>query len=393
MAAKISIIGEIGWEVEEREVQAQFDSIDPHEDLEIDLSSPGGSVFQGVKISNMIRDHKGKVTLTISSLAASMGAVISQRADIVRVHDDSTFMIHNPRMFSGGDFIEFEKNAKILKSLATMLAGPFVKKSGRPISEIQPLMNAETWLFGQEIVDAGFADELIESESPEEKDDAVAFAKLQFTECMAKLKKFEGAADDHKNIAALLPTDSPKPAIPVIKNQIMEKNMTFEEFLAANPEEATRITAWLTDEEKEKVQALALTDVLALAPLAKTEHEQAIETATAEAKTELDADKLSEADARYIATIIGSEAYQGNNAVVNTGIDTFAGKNDMKNFRTVVAMADQNAEMIKSLKIKAGQPDATPADEGQGDLIGDGKSIKSPKIQASIENIKSQIGV
>ena len=69
--AKINIIGEIGWEVDYVEIQAQFDALDPFEDLEIDLSTPGGSVFQGVKISNMIRNHKGKVTLEISSLAAS----------------------------------------------------------------------------------------------------------------------------------------------------------------------------------------------------------------------------------------------------------------------------------------------------------------------------------
>ena len=75
--AKITIVGEIGWDVTEKSITEQFAKIKPNEDLEIDLSSAGGSVFQGVKIANLIRDHKGKTTLTISSVALSMGSYIS----------------------------------------------------------------------------------------------------------------------------------------------------------------------------------------------------------------------------------------------------------------------------------------------------------------------------
>lgn len=204
---KIIISGEIGWEVTSRGVREQLKDVKPNEEIEVDLSSAGGSVFQGVEIGNLIRDHKGKTTVIISGLAASMGSYIAEMADVVKVHDNSSFMMHNPWMFSVGDFRDFEKDAKFLKSLSSMTSIAYSKKSDRPKKEIQQLMNDTTWLFGQEIVDAGFADEIIETEGTEEKEDALAFAKLQFQECMMNLKKFEGLEEDNKKIAALLKTE------------------------------------------------------------------------------------------------------------------------------------------------------------------------------------------
>ena len=210
--ADIIISGEIGWEVDTYDIRYQFSNIEPTKDIEISLSSPGGSVFQGVQIGHMIRDHIGKTTLTISALAASMGSHISQNADVIKVNDDTAWMMHNPWMYTSGDWRELDSDSKMLKSLAGMLSVQYSKTSGQKKEAILKLMDSTTWLFGQEIVDAGFADELITTENPESKEDAIAFAKLQFTECMAKLKTFEGAADDYKNVAALLPDSKPTPA-------------------------------------------------------------------------------------------------------------------------------------------------------------------------------------
>jgi ATP-dependent protease ClpP protease subunit len=201
--AKIIISGEIGWEITSRGVRDQLKNIDENEDLEIDLSSAGGSVFQGVEIGNLIRDHKGKTTVIVSALAASMGSYIMEMADVAKVHDNSSFMMHNPWMFTVGDFRDLEKDAKFLKSLSNMTSLAYSKKSGKSKEDVQKLMNSTTWLFGQEIVDAGFADEIIETDDKEEKEDAVAFAKLQFQECMKNLKSFEGLEEDNKKVAAL----------------------------------------------------------------------------------------------------------------------------------------------------------------------------------------------
>jgi len=352
----IIISGEIGWEVTAQGIREQFAAVDSEADIEIDLSSPGGSVFQGVEIGHMVAQHKGKTTLTIQSAALSMGSHIAQNADVVKVFDDSTFMMHNPWMYTSGDYVQLEKEAKLLKSLASMLTNAFSKKSGQDKKAVQKLMDNETWLFGQEIIDAGFADELITTEEPETKEDAVAFAKLQFGECLEKLKKFEGAEDDHAKIAALLPQPGAK--TPVKSDPKQEENMTFEEFLAQNPEEKTRIETWLAASAGPDLTALSLVDVLALAPVAQTEHDQSL----VDAKTEVEAGKLTAAAVKSVGAIIGSIAYGA--SIKAAGIKVLTGEKDHGNFEDLVALADEQNEKIKSLQIAAGQPPATPGDPG-----------------------------
>lgn len=366
----ITISGEIGWEVEANEVKAQFAQVDPEADIEIDLSSPGGSVFQGVQIGHMIRGHKGKTTLTVSAAALSMGAHISANADVVKVHDDTAFMVHNPWMVTAGDHIELAKDAKLLKSMAVMLSSAFAKKSDKPKAEVQKLMNAETWLFGQEIVDAGFADELIETENPESKDDAIAFAKLQFSECMEKLKKFEGSADDYQKIAALLPTtptDPPKPAKkPDSVTNNTGKPMTEQQFLAfleTNPEakafyDGAMAYIKAVSDAVPDISALSLTDVLVLAPTAKTDHE----TALTDARATVEAGKLTAETVKNVGSIISSADYKA--SVKNAGIKVLTGEKSFDSFQDLVAVADENKEALKALQIASGQPPNTPGDPG-----------------------------
>jgi len=201
---KIVIDGEIGWDVTSKSVRQQMKDIKPNEDLDIELSSIGGDVFNGVDIANLIRDHKGKTTITVSGLAASMGSYIMEMADVVEVHDNTSFMMHNPWTFAFGDYRDFKEDAKFLKSLTSMMTLAYSAKSGKSRSKIMQMMGDTTWLFGQEIVDAGFADKIIDTESKAGKEDLVTTAKLRFESCMAKLKDFKGCGDERSKVRASL---------------------------------------------------------------------------------------------------------------------------------------------------------------------------------------------
>lgn len=387
----ITISGHIGSEVDANNVKEQFSNVDPNADIEIDLSSPGGSVFQGVQMGHMIRDHKGKTTLTVSSIAASMGSHIMQNADVIKVHDDTAFMMHNPFMMTIGDWVELGNDSKLMKSVAVMLSGQYAKNSGQTKAEIQTLMNATTWLFGQEIVDAGFAHEVIATENPEAKDDAIAFGKLQFTECMAKLKEFEGAADDYKKIAALLP-DPPKPAkIPVKPNAKKEEPMNEKEFLAfleTNPAAAAFYTGAMAyiksvADTAPDLTAMALTDVLALAPVAATEQATAIE----DARTQVEGDKLTAEQVKKIFAVCVSPEYA---ALAAIGPKVLTGKKSFSSFEDMVTMADQTIASLKLQGLIVDQPDATP---GSDTNAGDDTNLNSPKMQSEIKKLQAVAGV
>jgi ATP-dependent protease ClpP protease subunit len=357
--ADILIDGEIGWDVTQRSIRDQFSSIPEDKDIEIDLNTPGGSVYQGIRIANFIRDHKGKTTLTITSLAASMGSYISTRANVVRVYDDSTLMIHNPWIITSGDYRELQKDADMMKSVASMLSGAYSERSDKPKSSVRKLMDDTTWLYGQEIIDAGFADELIKSEKPESKEDAIAFAKLQFEDCMAKLIELEKKNNEFGKIAALLPqaggdgrqrdTDPASSG-----NSNHEENMTFEEFIAKFPEEAKRITAWLKAEEERKDADI------------KSKHEQAL----VEARAEVETGKLTKEQVGKIMTVVTSEAYKGRNSLVNAGTRALVGERDFGYFEDMLAMADENIESRKKHRcFSKTSPKKTSAEQVEADLL------------------------
>lgn len=47
------------------------------QDIEVHLNSPGGDMFEGIGIYNLLREHRGKVTVKVLGLAASAASVIA----------------------------------------------------------------------------------------------------------------------------------------------------------------------------------------------------------------------------------------------------------------------------------------------------------------------------
>jgi ATP-dependent protease ClpP protease subunit len=186
MAKKITISGEIGWEVDATDISAQFADANG-EDVDIDVASAGGDVFTGIEIYNVIRDYKrenpgAQVLMTLKGLGASMASYIMMApVDMVVAEDNAVFMIHNPWCFSVGDYRAMEETGQFLGGLASIMADAYVKKTGKSKAEIQTLMDNETWLFGDEIKAAGFVDDMVKSdEGKKDKSQALAAARLRF---------------------------------------------------------------------------------------------------------------------------------------------------------------------------------------------------------------------
>ncbi len=195
---KIEIKGEIGWDVTADSIENLLNNT--NEDLEIEIDSPGGSVFEGIKIHNLLVNYKGKKTIIINALAASMATYIAMAGDVIKVYDNATFMIHNAWGVAIGDYKEMQNTAEVLEGLTKLLAQKYAQKTGKSIDEIRALMDKESFFFGEEIVVNGFADELIKTDKQEDKQAMFALAKERFKAAVNKLKEKE----ETKKIAALL---------------------------------------------------------------------------------------------------------------------------------------------------------------------------------------------
>lgn len=209
---KIIISGEIGFfGTLPSDVRAQLVGA-AGSDIDVHISSPGGFVFDGFEIYNLIRDYKrdypaAQITITIKGEASSMASylVVNPVADLVLAEDNATFMMHNPSGYTGGDYREMDKMSSVLQGVGGILSKAYADRVDKTIDEMQALMDAETWYFGAEIKEAGFVDEIIDTpaESKIEKDQAVAASRLRFAALQDKMRKSENAKADVLKVAAL----------------------------------------------------------------------------------------------------------------------------------------------------------------------------------------------
>lgn len=238
MAKKITISGEIGWEVTPDGIRRELDAA-KGEDLDIYIASPGGSVFRGIEIFNLFRDYKraypdAQIIATIKGMAASMATylAVNPAFDILAAEDNAVFMIHNAWGGVVGDYREVGKMAEVLNGVTQIIGRAYAARTKKPLNKIRDMMDEETWLFGQEIVDAGFVDEIVKSEDPEsDKDASITQARAAFSTMSKKLAE---TPDDYSAVAALITTEH-NPAPHAGKNIMEVQSMTLKEFLEQNP--------------------------------------------------------------------------------------------------------------------------------------------------------------
>lgn len=126
------------------------------ETLEVYINSGGGDVFSGSDIYEALRAYPGQVNIHIIS-AGSAASVIAcaRRSDITPT---GMMMVHNVSSAARGDFHDMDKSSEILQKANRAVAAAYTAKSGKSEAEMLAMMDRETWLTGQEAVDAGLVD-------------------------------------------------------------------------------------------------------------------------------------------------------------------------------------------------------------------------------------------
>lgn len=162
-SAEISIYDEIGgWGIRAKDFAEEMKALKGIKEITLRLNSPGGSVFDGMTIYNLVKSHEAQVIVMIDGLAASMASVIAMAGDLIVMPENSMMMIHNPWTLTAGDAEELRKNADLLDKIKKAMISAYVNKTGLSEEVISQYMNDETWFTGSEAVELGFADEIDE---------------------------------------------------------------------------------------------------------------------------------------------------------------------------------------------------------------------------------------
>ena len=142
----------------------------------VNINSPGGSVFEGLAIYNMLRAHKADVTVRVVGLAASAASIIAMAGDRIEIARAGFLMIHNTWVYAVGDRNDLATVAGQLQAFDEVMAELYAVRSGADAAEISKMMDRETWISGRAAIDQGFADELLSADQIEVSEQARAEA-------------------------------------------------------------------------------------------------------------------------------------------------------------------------------------------------------------------------
>jgi HK97 family phage major capsid protein len=127
------------------------------------LNSPGGDVFDGNTIYNILKQHAASVSVYIDGLAASIASVVAMAGDEILIADNALIMVHNPSTFTVGYAEDLRKTADLLDKIGGTIIGVYAKRTKQDESKIKDLMTAETWMNAEEAVQNGFADQIVDA--------------------------------------------------------------------------------------------------------------------------------------------------------------------------------------------------------------------------------------
>lgn len=139
-------------------------------DVVVNINSPGGDLFEGIAIYNLLRDHKQNVTTRVVGLAASAASVIAMAGDEIQVARAGFMMIHNVWVMAIGNRNDLRDSADQLEVFDDAIASVYAARTGMEKKDIAKLMDKETWFSGEQAVDNGFAEDLLPADQVEEKD-------------------------------------------------------------------------------------------------------------------------------------------------------------------------------------------------------------------------------
>lgn len=167
--AEISIDGEIvsekWWDSETSAVDFR-DSLKELGDVKsinLSINSPGGSVFDGIAIYNMLKNHPADVNVTVQGLAGSIASVIAMSGNTLTMNTGAMLMIHNPFTGVVGNATQLREMADTLDQIAESSVDIYNEKTGIDKDAIREVMANETWLTADEAVELGWADQKNES--------------------------------------------------------------------------------------------------------------------------------------------------------------------------------------------------------------------------------------
>ncbi|MFY1040061.1 head maturation protease, ClpP-related [Pantoea agglomerans] len=155
-------------------------------DVTVNINSPGGDMFEGLAIYNLLREYEGKVTVKVLGLAASAASIIAMAGDEVQIGRGAFLMIHNCWVYAMGNRHDLQQTAADMVPFDKAMNDIYSARTGLDAATIDAMMDAETYIGGSDAVEKGFADRLLSADEIADGDDSPAAALRKLDAMLAK---------------------------------------------------------------------------------------------------------------------------------------------------------------------------------------------------------------
>ena len=235
-------------------------------EVNIQINSPGGSVFEALAIYNTLKSYTGGVNIIVDGLCASAATLVLCAGSRISAASNALFMIHQPAYMLEGNYnlTDLEKFQNSLDKVKNSILDVYEGKLNKPRAELEKMLDKETWLTAAEALEIGFIDEITDAVESD-------FDAENKTLCMNYFK-FDCTNFDNEKIVAKLGNKQherskngmdEKNFLEKIVNAVTEKlkNNNLKDVTAkAKSEELKRIKN-LTDKKGEIAECNAIIDV------------------------------------------------------------------------------------------------------------------------------------
>ena len=132
------------------------------------INSPGGEIFSGFAIFDMLRFIECPVTTVVTGFAASMGSILMLAADEGRrfAMPQAKIMIHQPMLMGyQGRAADCEIQAREILKTRDHIINLYTEKTGRDYEEIKQAIDRDNWFTTEEALEFGLLDKMVRSRS------------------------------------------------------------------------------------------------------------------------------------------------------------------------------------------------------------------------------------
>ncbi|AXF86649.1 ATP-dependent Clp protease proteolytic subunit 1 [Ephemeroptericola cinctiostellae] len=188
----ISIHDEIGgWGVSAADFLYELSQIPRDAKIELSINSPGGSVFEGLAIYNVLKARRTHIEAHVVGVACSMASIIFMAAGKRVVPENAYLMVHGVSGACYGSYADMREQAAVMEAVESTMASMYMEATGQDEATVKGWMSKDTWFDGKQALEAGLCDEVV--------------VTLQLAACASAsaLKRYDTAPEAVKQLFAV----------------------------------------------------------------------------------------------------------------------------------------------------------------------------------------------